>query len=194
MIVGLTGGICAGKSTATAELRALGANVLDCDDLARYLTDFDPQLRGAIRDNWPQAFYAAGGLNRRRLAEIVFGESAQRVKLEQILHPLILETVKLNVTAERQRGQHLVIVVPLLFELGMQDLFDATWLIACEPEVQLARLMQRNRLEAEEARRWLAAQWPLERKLPLATLVLRNDAKIDDLQTAVRSAWEGVLK
>jgi dephospho-CoA kinase len=194
VIVGLTGGICSGKSTASAVLRRLGAALIDCDDLARYLADFDPDVRGAIRAAWPQAFHPAGGLDRGALAGVVFSDAQQRRRLEQILHPPILDSVERNVSAERQGGRHLVVVVPLLFELGMQGLFDATWLVACSPATQLARLMQRNGLDEPTARRWIAAQWPLEQKTPLATLVLSNDAKIADLQAGVEAAWEGVLK
>lgn len=194
MIIGLTGGICSGKSTASAALRGLGLLVLDCDDLARHLTDFEPEIRAALRSHWPLAFAAGGALNRRQLAETVFADAAARRQLEQILHPPILDNVRRNVACERAASRHLVIVVPLLFELGLQSLFDATWLITCEPAAQLARLMQRSGLSADQAGQWIAAQWPLERKLPLASLVLHNNAKIEDLQAAVQAAWEGELK
>jgi dephospho-CoA kinase len=194
VIVGLTGGICSGKSTAAAILRDYGVTLLDCDDLARYLTDFEPAVRESIRANWPEAFHPAGALDRGRLARIVFSDGSARARLEQILHPLILESVNRNIDAERRGGRPLVVVVPLLFELGMAPLFDQVWLVACQPETQVERLMQRNGLNAAEARQWIAAQWPLEHKLPLASLILRNDAKIADLQAAVESAWEGVLR
>jgi dephospho-CoA kinase len=194
VIVGLTGGVCSGKSIASATLREAGATVLDCDDLARYLADFEPAVRNAIREHWPQAFHSAGALNRRRLAQIVFADASARLQLEQILHPPILDTVERNIAMEREAGRHLVVVAPLLFELGMGRLFDVTWLVACSAEVQLSRLMQRNGLGEGEARGWMAAQWPLERKVPLASLVLHNDAKIVDLEAAVETAWQGVLK
>lgn len=194
MVVGLTGGICTGKSLAAQTLHSAGAHVIDCDELARHFSNCDPAVRRQIRSRFgPGVFHRGGGLLRAELARIVFADQSERTALEGILHPPIIECVDRNIAAANADGEHLVIVVPLLFELRLEDRFDQTWLVACEPQTQLSRLMSRSGFSAEEAARWIAAQWPQAKKIPLASRVLTNDAKIEDFQAAVREIWEGVL-
>jgi dephospho-CoA kinase len=84
-------------------------------------------------------------------------------------------------------------VVPLLFELAMEEQFDETWLVTCNPMAQLQRLVERSGMTEGEARAWIEAQWSQERKLPLASRVLSNDATIADFKVEVLKTLEGVV-
>lgn len=163
--------------------------------MARYLTDYDPQVRASLFSRFgATAFHRNGALLRGKLGRIVFDDAQARLDLEAILHPGIKSCVEENVVAARAVGEHLVAVVPLLFELGMEGGFDETWLVVCEPTQQLERLKQRSGMEEADARKWIAAQWPQERKAPLATRVLVNNAKIDDFKHSVLDLWEGFIR
>lgn len=192
MIVGLSGGICSGKSLATTVLRGAGWRVIDCDEISRYLTDYDPDVRRELRKQFGRSiFNQRGVILRAELASRVFAETAERQLLEQILHPRILLVMRSNMTASRSLQEPLFVVVPLLFELGLEMEFDETWLIACSRQRQLERLQARSGLVSEEAQRWIDAQWPTERKLGLATRILNNDDTISEFSGRVLQAVEG---
>jgi dephospho-CoA kinase len=194
VIVGLTGGICTGKSIAAAQLELDGAHVIDCDAVSHHLTNCSPELRNAIRLKFgSEMFHVGGALLRRRLADLIFADTAARLELEAILHPPILKCVEVNIAAARSRSEHLVVVVPLLFELGIQEMFDEVWLVTCEPGTQLERLMNRSGLDLATAERWVAAQVPQAVKARQAKVILPNDDTIESFRACVSKRWEGVL-
>jgi dephospho-CoA kinase len=193
VIVGLTGGIGTGKSTAADALARHGVHVIDTDAIARFLTDCDPAIRDRIRAGFgSEVFHPNGGLDRERLGESVFTDAVARAKLEQILHPPILDWVRLNCAAARAHSRHLVVVVPLLFELDMRSWFDQTWMVTCMPAIQLERLQTHRGYSQEEAERRIAAQWPLARKAALADRVFTNDATIADFENEIITTLESL--
>jgi dephospho-CoA kinase len=193
VIVGLTGGICTGKSTAAKALQALGVHVIDCDLMAHFLADHDPIVRERILAQFgDEAFLKYGALDRQHLASKVFSSRGDREALETILHPPILTLVDANLLSSRCTRQDLVVVIPLLFELQLQDKFDETWMIRCSLTTQLERLQQRRGYSPEEAKQRIAAQWPLDKKAALATRVLNNDATIADFESTIVTTWESL--
>ncbi len=189
-VVGLTGGIGTGKSTALAEFGRRGVTTLSLDRLAH-------EQRRKGREGWKAIVRAfgrgildsCGEVDRRMLAYRIFRSPVARKKLEQATHPLILREMK-----KILRHVHGVVVVdtPLLFEAGLKSLFDATVVISCRPNDQLRRLMRRDRLSATVARRRIRAQWPLARKRALADLTLDNIGTPDALRAQVRAASDGL--
>lgn len=194
MILGLTGGICTGKSVATQVLRALGARVVDCDEISHYLSEYDPAIWDQIHAAFgTEVFTHLGALNRRRLGEVVFGEAGRRLALEAILHPPIIAVVQANIEHARALNQHLVVAVPLLFEAGMQDLLDQVWVVSASRDRQLARLRERSGMQAEAAEKWIEAQMPLERKEQLSDRVLYNNGTIAEFKQLVEQEWQLVV-
>jgi dephospho-CoA kinase len=193
VIIGLTGGICTGKSTAAAALMQLGVHVVDCDVIAHYLSDYDPRVRDDIRQRFGDWVFARyGALDRRQLGEFIFRDPLARSQLEAILHPTILRVVRANIDAARSASHSLVVVIPLLFELELQILFDETWLVACSKAVQLERLRTIRGYPLEEAEKRIEAQWPLDKKAALSTRILNNDATIADFENTITSTWESL--
>ena len=122
----------------------------------------------------------ASELNRAELARIVFNNPVEREWLEQLVHPLVRQRFQ----QELQRLQNapvVVLMVPLLFEAGLETLCSEVWLVDCEPQQQLNRLQRRNGLSETDAQARLDAQWPLERKRPLADVVINNRGSTDAL-------------
>ena len=182
-LLGLTGGIGTGKSTAGGLLAARGLPVIDTDDIAREIVaPGQPALADIVAAFGGELIDAEGKLRRAALAEIVFTSPEKRQQLEAILHPLIRERWQAQVEAWRESGQGTcVVVIPLLFETAAQSHFDAVLCTACTAATQLARLRARGWPELQIQQR-LAAQWPLEKKIAAAQHVLWTEGAVELLR------------
>ncbi len=178
--IGLTGGIASGKSTVGRLLAARGLPVLDADLYAREaLAPGSPGAKAVLT--------RYGTLDRAALGRIVFADGAERQWLEQLVHPL----VRARFAAELERlgeAPVVVLMIPLLFEAGLQELCSEVWLVDCEESQQLARLMARDQLSAADAQARIAAQWPLARKRGLADVVLDNSGGAEQLDGQLEQA------
>lgn len=196
MVVGLTGGIAAGKSTATDYLRSLGAVIIDADKISRELVDTDsPALAEIIAVFGREILDDSGCLNRKRLAERIFNSAIERDKLNSILHPRIIREIEKRVAYYRTKSDVPLIVLdaPLLLELGMQSMVDEVWVVAVSSEVQLARLMERDDINIEAARDRIACQMPLVDKIQLADRVIDNSDDITMLREIIDKLWAEVV-
>ena len=188
--IGLTGGIATGKSTVGQLLAGrFGLTVLDADLYARgALAPGSPAARAVLaRYGEPVAAKAGGAIDRAALGRIVFAEPLERRWLEQLVHPLVRQRFE----SELQRLAHepvVVLMVPLLFEAGLESLCSEVWLVTCRPETQLQRLVGRDGLPEHEARARIAAQWPLARKQALADRLINNDGDPEALEQQLAAA------
>lgn len=192
--IGLTGGIASGKSSVARLLqRDHGLPLLDADVMARQALAPGTAAARRVADRYGDRVLTAGSdpvaavLDRSALGQIVFGDAAQRQWLEQLVHPIVRE----GFAAELQRlaaAPTVVLVVPLLFEAGLEPLCSEVWLVDCDEQQQLARLMARDNLSAGAAQARIAAQWPLARKRTLATRILDNRSTPDALAPQVSQA------
>jgi dephospho-CoA kinase len=193
LIIGLTGGICSGKSTVSAEIAARGVRVADCDEISHYLTAYDPKILNAIAQRFGSGvFHQSGALDRGALARVVFADEDERRALEQILHPPIIDVLKCNIDWARQAVKPLLVVAPLLIEAGLLSLVDKVWVVACSRENQVKRLMERGGKSSAEAEKWIDAQLALEEKKKLADTVIDNDGTIDELKETIRREWQAL--
>jgi dephospho-CoA kinase len=183
--VGLTGGIGSGKSAASGMFEALGAAVVDTDEISRALTAPGGAAIAEIRKQFgPESIAADGGLDRERMRLLVFRDAASRARLEEILHPLIRSRTRDAIAATRR--PYVVVVVPLLFETGAcMELIQRVLVVDCEEEEQVRRVMARSGLAAGEARRIMATQLPRAERLRRADDVLHNDGGIEALRSQV---------
>jgi dephospho-CoA kinase len=189
-VAGLTGGIGTGKSSALAEFEKLGVPTLSLDRIAREQARPGRAAHRAIVRSFGRGVLDADGtIDRRALGAKVFGHAAARRRLERATHPLILREMERLLKA--MKGL-VVVDAPLLFEVGLRGRFDAALLVSCRPAAQLARVRRRDGLTAAEARRRIAAQWPLAKKRALADYVLDNDGTPAALRAKVRSAHAGL--
>jgi dephospho-CoA kinase len=194
MILGITGGICTGKSVATDVIRSLGVRVVDCDEVSHYISGYDPailqQIAAALGD---AVFQAGGALNRRAVADIILADPRQRQRLEAILHPPIARVVDANIAYARGARQHLVISAPLLIEAGLEDRVDHLWVISSTRARQLKRLHDRSGVDAATGEKWIAAQMPLEQKEQHADTVLANNGTLDEFRQLVKQEWHQLV-
>jgi len=174
--IGLTGGIGSGKSRVADLLQEWGAAVIDTDQVSHGLTAPGGAAIPALRDAFgPEVIDASGALDRAAVREQVFANSAERQRLEAILHPLIRqETVRL---AQQAQGCYLVYVVPLLVESGhWRERVDRVCVVDCDPSTQIARVQSRSSLAQATIRRIMAAQASRDERLAVADDVILNDA------------------
>ncbi|MEI7666221.1 MAG: dephospho-CoA kinase [Synechococcaceae cyanobacterium ELA263] len=187
--IGLTGGIASGKSSVAALLAGQGLPVLDADLYAREALAPGTAATAAVRARYGAAV-GQPAIDRAALGRIVFADGAQRQWLEQLIHPLVRQRFSAEL-ARLSEAPVLVLMIPLLFEAGLQDLCSEVWLVDCDPEQQLQRLRLRNSLTEAEARARIAAQWPLEHKRAIADRLIDNRGATEALVTQVAQQLKG---
>ncbi|MEM5789520.1 MAG: dephospho-CoA kinase [Syntrophobacteraceae bacterium] len=195
--IALTGGIATGKSTVAAKFRELGAEILDADEYARRAVEPGTQSWGALREMLgPDFFNPDGFLKRRELREKIVREPECREQLNAVLHPYILEAMWADwetLRAEKP-GTIPVFDIPLLFEGGFEKDFDIIILVYAPPETQILRLMRRDGLSREEARRTLSIQYPIETKKALSTYLIDNSGDIELTLRQAEDIWEDLSR
>jgi len=194
--VGLTGGIATGKSTVVRMLVKRGARVIDHDGLVHALQEPGQPVWKRIVEAFGRDILGADDrIDRKKLGALVFDDEQRRKALEGIVHPAVLEEAQhQRDEIGRQDRQAIVLSdIPLLLEVGMQDLFDLILLVYAPPQVQILRVMKRNKMTRDEAEARLRAQMPIDEKLKVADLVIRNDGTMRELEKSVDEVWQELL-
>ncbi|MBX3746637.1 MAG: dephospho-CoA kinase [Verrucomicrobiae bacterium] len=173
VLLGLTGGIGMGKSTAADFLERMGYPVADTDRIAREVVAPGSDALREIREAFGDGVFAADGvLDRSRLGQRVFADAGERVRLEGILHPRIRAEWERRTIIWRGQGAVLgAVVIPLLYETRAESHFDAIACVACLTETQNRRLLDRG-WTADHIRQRIASQWPLREKIRRADFVV----------------------
>jgi dephospho-CoA kinase len=183
MIVGITGGIGCGKSTAAVMFEREGFRRLDSDELVRGQVLTSPAIIDAVRERFGAAVIGADGqVNRTQLAAKVFSDEAELRWLEDLIHPFVFGLWRSAFRSDP--AANWVVEVPLLFEKGLEIWFDFTVCVASAPAQQLARLEQRG-LPRALAEQRISKQLPLAQKIERADFVLWNDGSPEFLQEQV---------
>jgi dephospho-CoA kinase len=196
IIIGLTGGISSGKSTVSAILKELGAYIIDADAIAREVV-----MPG--RPAWQEIIYVFGAkilqedgqINRKELADIVFQDEEARRKLNEITHPRISEERQRIIAEIAAKDAKAVIVfdVPLLIETGMYKEVDEVWLVALPEELQIKRLINRDKVSKEEALRRISSQMPLGEKKKYAHHIIDTSGSRIDTIKQVHKLWNQLV-
>ncbi|RMC50511.1 dephospho-CoA kinase [Lactobacillus sp. ESL0263] len=185
LVLGLTGGIASGKSTADAFFLKRNLSVIDSDVIAHDILNIDQLGYKKVISYFGQDILNSDRtLNRKKLGQIVFNDQSKLNVLNQITHPLIFSEIEDKITQNKLLKKPVVIVdAPLLFETKVKDYCDKTLLIAVPEELQLQRLMTRDRLNKTEALNRIKTQMPLSQKEKLADYVITNTGTIKELET-----------
>jgi dephospho-CoA kinase len=183
--VALTGGIATGKSYVVRRLREAGVPVVDADVLAHEAVKPGSDALELVRRRFgPNAITASGEMNRRYVGDVVFRDDAARHDLEAIIHPRVRDGIETFFRSLLPDTAFAVADIPLLYETGRPNDFEAVIVVACERERQVERVMARG-VTREDAERRLHAQWPIEDKVARADHVIRTDGSYDDTDHAV---------
>ncbi|MGZ9583210.1 dephospho-CoA kinase [Paenibacillus marinisediminis] len=182
MKLGLTGGIASGKSTVSAMFVSEGALLIDADQIAREIVlPGSPALTLIAERFGEDMLLQDGSLNRKRLGEVVFRDEQERKALEQITHPAIRKRMLalMDQYAVEQPDKLVIADIPLLYESGMEGMFDAVIVVYVPRAVQLKRLMERDGLTVEQAEQRLHAQMDIEDKRTKADYVIQNETDVE---------------
>ena len=172
--VALTGGIASGKSTVADLFARHGVPLIDTDVIAREVVEpGQPALAEIVSVFGPGVLDSDGRMDRRRMRDYVFNDTAARKRLEGILHPAIRAEMERQSAAAR--GPYQVLVIPLLTEGGRRDRIDRVLVVDAPEELQIARLMHRDHVRREQALAALAAQAKRDARLEFADDVIVND-------------------
>lgn len=184
-LIGLTGGIASGKSTASDYIKSQGYAVLDADIYARKALDkntpgYNQVIQNFGRDILDESFE----IDRKKLGQIIFNDESQRKVLNNIVHPEVRRMM--NEEQEKLlKGTHVFLDIPLLFENGLDKNCDITITVYVNKDVQLARLMARNQLSKEDAKSRINSQMSLEEKKDRAICVFDNNGSKDELYAQI---------
>jgi dephospho-CoA kinase len=187
----LTGGIASGKSTVGALLRELGAPVVDADELARKVVEpGKPAFDEVVKAFGPGVVAPDGTLDRKKIGDLVFADPEARKRLNAITHPRIALAAHDDIAAQIAAGEKVVIYeAALLVETGLNNVLDGLIVVSVPADVQLTRLMARDGIDEAAAVARLAAQYPLAKKLAVATEVIDNSGTREATRAQVERLW-----
>ncbi|MGE4318893.1 MAG: dephospho-CoA kinase [Deferribacterales bacterium] len=194
MYLGLTGNIASGKSTAAMFFEKHGCYCIDADEISRIVMSPGEEAyegvvrefgRGVVRDD-------DGTLDRKKIRDIVFSDPVKRKVLELIVHPAILEYEQKAVGRIKGKDDKALIITQaaLTVESGSYKRFDAVIVVYTDPKIQLERVMKRDSISMEEARKIIAAQMPIDEKIKYAQFIINNSTDMDGLEREVRRVHE----
>ena len=195
--VGLTGGIGSGKSTIAAMFRDKGSYIIDFDVLAHEVQNPGQPAWKCIIDSFGRdVLDKEERIDRARLADIVFEDEEKLAMLNGIVHPAVFGAWAARLREiESVKPEAIVLSdVPLLIEAGVKHLFDLIILVYITPEEQLRRIMVRNGYSAEEAKKRLSSQMPIDEKIRHADIVINNQASLESAKKRVDEVWEELVK
>ena len=190
-IIGITGGIASGKSTVTEFLRQKGFQVVDADAVVHQLQKPGGRLYQVLVEHFGEKILLENGeLNRPLLASLIFSNPEEQEWSKSTQGEIIREELAALRNQLAQTESLFFMDIPLLFEQNYASWFDETWLIYVNRDIQLERLMKRDQISKEAAESRLNSQWPLERKISLASHSLDNNGNQEQLIAQVVQLFE----
>ena len=192
LVIGLTGGIASGKSTAAEYLQSLGVASIDADAIALALTKIDAPLYKVYCEHFGEScLYPDGSLNRRRIGKIVFADESERQWLNETAQPLIRQAIMQRLAFWQAKNKDIIILdIPLLFETDWYKKTAGNVLIYVDEITQLKRLQARNGYSLDEAQNRIKAQMPLANKKALADWLIDNNGTVDKMQAQLYALWQ----
>ncbi len=196
--VGLTGGIGCGKSHILREFHKLGVHTIDADEIAHEVILPDQPAYGEILERFgPEILASDQTIDRKKLGEKIFSDGKAREKLNQIVHPLVLEEEALRIAEfedrEDLKSPIIMVDAALMVEAGSYRKYDFVVVVYCHPQVQLQRVMARDKLSEEEALQRIESQMPLLEKIKYADYVIENSGRLSETNEQVRHIFKELV-
>ena len=193
LVVGLTGGIASGKSIVAGILKHLGARVIDADMVSRELVLPHTRCWKSITAHFGKGILNKDlSINRKKLASQIFSNPEKRMRLNKIIHPAIKKRIRQMITQIGHDDAEALVIVDaaLLVETGMYRDYDRLVVVAADENVQLARLMRRDRCSLTAAQRRLRSQLPLAPKMQVADYVINNQGSLAQTRRQTRTLFK----
>ncbi len=188
--IGLTGGIGSGKTTVSDQFQKLGIPIIDTDIISRELINHNPSvLKKIVGIFGNKVLDAKGFIDRKKLAQIVFGNKQQKQQLENLLHPAIRNEVNRQIqhySLINTQAGYLIVVIPLLLETGFTDLIDRILVVMAEEKVRVERIKQRDDRTSSQIYAIINSQIKDEKRISAADYIIENNSNLDYLASQVR--------
>jgi dephospho-CoA kinase len=192
LLVALTGGIGAGKSSVSARLAERGAVLVDADEVVKQLQQIDQKVYLDMVDRWGEGILLEDrNLNRQAIADIVFNDEAELKALNELVHPAVRVEMARQVEEMGDTDRVVILDIPLLKEGDAQKRgASAVIVVDCPVEVAIDRLVEHRGFDRADAEARIAAQYTRERRLALADFVVDNGGDLDALEAEVDRCWD----
>ncbi|MTD38671.1 dephospho-CoA kinase [Erwinia sp. CPCC 100877] len=186
MVLGLTGGIATGKSTVSQVFKATGFPIVDGDVIAREVVETgQPALKEIAAAFGEQILDEAGGLHRKKLGQIIFSDSVKRARLNEIMSPYLRTAILSELQLKKKQAPLVILDIPLLYEGGYEQFVDQVAVVYVTEKIQMKRLMDRDHLTENEARKRISSQWPIDQKKQRADIVFDNQGSKETTKRTV---------
>ena len=192
MIIGLTGGIASGKSTVSKYLAEKGFNVYDADKMGRDISERKSVQEEIITIFGDKILDKNGNVDRKKLKEIVFENKDKLKKLNGIIHPKVIDFYK--ELKEKNTDEVIIFDVPLLFESGLDKFCDKILVVISDYEIQLNRIVERDKIDRELAAKIIKSQMSNEERIKKADVVIENNSNLEDLFEKVERFCETIWR
>lgn len=189
-VIGITGGIGTGKSTVSEYLASKGYKIIDADEISRNITKAGSPVINELTGLFSNSILMSdGNLDRKKIADIVFNDCDKKKQLESIVTKRVIEAISSEIKDLRNSDTYDIIFLdaPLLFETGADKLVDVTWLITCDIDIRIKRVMSRDGSSEREIIARIKNQMPEEKKISKATVVIDNSKGKEDLICEIES-------
>ena len=190
MIVGLTGGIASGKSTVSKYLAEKGFKVYDADKIAKDISEKKLVQEEIILNFGDKILTEDGKVDRKKLKEIVFADKDKLKKLNAIIHPKVIDFYR--ELKEKNTDETIIFDVPLLFESGIDKFCDKILVVISDYEIQLNRIIERDKINRELAEKIIKSQLSNEERIKKADVVIENNSNLEDLFKKVERFCETI--
>ncbi|TGE32097.1 dephospho-CoA kinase [Desulfosporosinus sp. Sb-LF] len=196
LTIGLTGGIGSGKSTVAQWFRKHGVPVLDADKTVHRLLESDLSIISKLIGEFGPAILEENGkISRSKLGARVFGNEDARRRLERVVHPRVVECMNDELATLRDTGIEICVWdVPLLFEAGFELFVDEVWVVWVPRNLQIDRVLVRDKLSQAEVGARIAAQWSLDEKRNRADVVIDNSGNLRETECQLKELWNKLLR
>lgn len=182
-VIGLTGGIGCGKTEVAKIFQRLGAKIIDADAIGREVVENNPAVLQEIAEAFGQRFIdTEGKLKRKELGRFVFADEEKKNRLNRIVHPHLLKRIREEIRAAKDAGSKIIVVdAALIYETGLEKIFDKVVVVQAALEKRLERIRARDGLTDDEIRHRIRSQMPLEEKVRRADIAIANDGSLHAL-------------
>lgn len=196
LLVALTGGIATGKSVVAEILKQLGCYIHEADDVAHQLMEPEkPAWKSLVAHYGSKILNQDKTINRTALGAIIFANKKERLFINSLLHPLVMERKKQIIKKLRAEGKHKIFisVAALTIEAGFRDFFDKIVVVYCDRETQLKRLVKRDKLTQKEAQKKIKSQLPPEEKLKVADYIINTKGSINQTVEQAEQIYRNLM-
>jgi dephospho-CoA kinase len=196
LLVALTGGIATGKSVVAEILKQLGCYIHEADNVAHQLMEPEkPAWKPLVAHYGSKILNQDKTIDRTALGAIIFANKKERIFLNNLLHPLVMEKKKQIIKKLRAEGKHKIFisVAALTIEAGFRDFFDKIVVVYCDRETQLKRLVERDKLTQKEAQKKIKSQMPPEEKLKVADYIINTNGSINQTVDQAEQIYRNLM-